>query len=169
MAAKRYLKLNQKYDLSEYQFDAFVAHHERDSRWVRTVLLKHFEIENGLKVCIHERDFTIGVPIEENISRAIESSRRVILVVSPYFVTSNWCLLEMRLARQMSLERGRDILIPVILQHIDSQKGGKTLFNILNERTYIEWPHDNAEGQQLFIHRLVDSVKSKHHDKGLND
>ena len=169
LAGKRYLKLNQKYDLSEYRFDAFVAYHERDSPWVRTVLLKHLENENGLKVCIHERDFTLGEPIEENISSAIESSRRVILVVSPYFVTSNWCLLEMRLARQMSFERGRDILIPVILQHIDGQKGSKTLFNILNENTYIEWPHGNAEGQQLFIHRLVDSVKSKQHDNGSND
>ena len=161
LAGKRYLKENDHYDLSEYCFDAFVAYHEEDSLWVRTVIIESLENINGLKLCIHERDFTPGEPIEENISRAIESSRRVILVVSPSFVTSHWCLLEMRLARQVSLERGRDILIPVILQHIGGSKGDRTLFNILNQNTYLEWPRDNAEGQELFINRLVGSIKSK--------
>ena len=161
LASKRYLKSHQERNMSDkYIFDAFVAYNETDSLWVREVLIRHLERVHRLKLCIHERNFMPGEPIEENISNAIEMSRRVILVISEAFFTSYWCIMEMRLARQMALQRGRDILIPIILQKVDTSKGNKTLFNILNENTYLEWPHDEIDGQTLFLQRLAEAMKS---------
>ena len=161
LAGKRYVKRNIKQQPSEkFIFDAFVAYHESDSSWVRKVLLYHMETIHKFHLCIHERNFIPGEPIEENISNAIEISRRVILVISDAFFTSNWCMIEMRLARQMALDRGHDILIPIILQHVDASKGNKTLFNILNQNTYLEWPHDDREGQAFFIQRLSGAMNS---------
>ena len=43
------------------------------------------------ELCMHDRDFTPGQQILENIQEAIESSDSVIIVMSQYFVNSVWC------------------------------------------------------------------------------
>ena len=159
LAGKRYLKGRQdRLSVRQFVFDAFVAYCEKDSKWVRNKLLSCLETENGLRLCIHERDFRCGEAIEENISYAIENSKRVILVISNAFFSSNWCVLEMRIARQMALERGHDILIPVILGRVDFSRTNKTMLNIMKEKTYIEWPEPSAEGHEFSRRRLLESL-----------
>ena len=136
-AGKRYLKLiNQQSE--DFHYDAFVSYHESETRWVVQSLRQKLEDESGLRLCLHQRDFIPVEPIEDNISRAIENSRRVILVISKAFVESHWCIMEMRLARQVAIELGRDVVIPLIVQDIDYYKAGRTLLNTLRERTYIK-------------------------------
>ena len=160
LASQRYLKAKTvKETLTRYKFDAFVAYSEKNSGWVRTQLLPFVEGTHRLRLCIHERDFRVGESIEENISHSIENSRMVILVISNSFLTSHWCLMELRLTRQMALERGHDIFIPIILERFDTSKGNRTLFNILNEQTYSEWPDSDPEGQVFFFERLLNVLK----------
>ena len=44
----------------QYAYDVFVAYEQGDGPFVRRVLLPTLEREWGLRVCIHERDFTPG-------------------------------------------------------------------------------------------------------------
>ena len=161
LAGKRYLKRNQeRCARGKFTFDAFVCYHETNSSWVREVLFYHMETVQKLRLCLHERDFIPGIPIAENISNAIDSSQRVILIISEAFTKSHWCLLEMQIARQTALERGSDVIIPIILQRINDSEGNRTLFSILRQNTYLEWPQDDTEGQAFFLQRLSEAVKS---------
>ena len=161
-SGRRYFKLiNEQNTGEEYIYKAFVAYHEKDADWVLNTLRHKIEDINGLPLCIHQRDFIPGDPIEENISRGIESSQHVLLIISKAFITSYWCMMELRLARQMALDRGRDTLIPIILEDVDYCKGGHTLINILKEKTYLKWPLESEDGKALFWHRLHETLQRR--------
>ncbi|KAI4789618.1 hypothetical protein KUCAC02_021050 [Chaenocephalus aceratus] len=69
----------------------------------------------GLQVCYHDRDFLPGRTVLENMSDCIQESQKVLLVLSPEFVRSRWCLLE----ANMSLFRDcleRKPIVPVLLE-----------------------------------------------------
>ena len=163
LAGKRYLRLQQQREEDTngtvFRFDAFVAFHQAECVWIIDSLKRQLEEIHGLQLCLHESDFLPGRAIEENISNAIEVSRRVILVISPAFISSNWCLLEMRLARLSAIERGYDIIIPVILKKVYFNQTNMTLANILKENTYIKWPERNENMQRLFWERLYNVLK----------
>ena len=44
------------------------------------------------KLCMHDRDFTPGKQILENIQEARENSNSAIIVMSQHFVESDWCI-----------------------------------------------------------------------------
>ncbi|XP_070828884.1 uncharacterized protein [Chaetodon trifascialis] len=94
-------------------YHVFVSYSSTDYQWT------HFLISQlercGLQVCYHERDFTPGRTVLENMSECIQESQKVLLVLSPEFVRSRWCLLE----ANMSLFRDcleRKPIIPVLLE-----------------------------------------------------
>ena len=167
-SAKRYIKLKNEQDtLQEYEYSAFVAYHENDGAWVRNRLMRKIEDTWKLNLCIHQRDFIPGEHIEENIYRGIENSRRVILVISNSFIESSWCMMELRLARQTALDRGYDVVIPIILEEVQYDGGGRVMLNVLKRNTYLEWPRESLEGQTLFWHRLHGTLHQK--AQGLNE
>ena len=53
-------------------------------------------------LCLDERDFLIGVPICDNISKAIEGSKCTICVVSRNWLESDWCQFEFRMAHYLA-------------------------------------------------------------------
>ena len=67
----------------------FISYSHYDKAWVHEWLLPRLEAA-GLKVLIDTRDFTIGAPALVNIERAVESSQRTLLVLTPHWVASEW-------------------------------------------------------------------------------
>ena len=150
-----------------YKYDAFVAYDKDDRSWVRNELIPNMEssedpnsgIEgHGMRFCIHERDFELGNWIEENIVSAIEQSRKVILVISANFLASNWCRFELEISRMQSLERGRNLVVPVLMETIDFANMPSSLQWLVRKHTYIEWK-DHAIGAEQFWARLRDVLK----------
>ncbi len=72
-----------------YKYDAFISYSHLDEKWVYDVLLQRLEQE-GLTICIDERNFQIGVPSLINIERAVQQSRKTLLVLTPDWVASQW-------------------------------------------------------------------------------
>ena len=145
-----------------YKYDAFVAYDKDDRSWVRNELIPNMEstedlnsgIEgNGMRFCIHERDFELGNWIEENIVSAIEQSRKVILVISANFLASNWCRFELEISRMQSLERGRNLVVPVLLETIDFASMPSSLQWLVRKYTYIEWT-EHPSSREEFWDRL---------------
>jgi hypothetical protein len=69
----------------ETEYDAFISYSSLDGYWVHNCLL--YDLEGaGLNICIDTKHFDIGVPSLINIERAIERSRRIILVLSPRWI-----------------------------------------------------------------------------------
>ena len=56
------------------------SHHDRP--FVKENVLEYLENTYGFKICMHERDFTVGDTIPANIDAAIRHSRGMIMVIS---------------------------------------------------------------------------------------
>ena len=56
--------------------------------------------ETRIKFCIAQRNFLVGGTILDNIIRSMRS-RKVICVISPYFLQSKWCKEELLIAHQV--------------------------------------------------------------------
>nr|XP_057931812.1 uncharacterized protein LOC131131270 [Doryrhamphus excisus] len=94
-------------------FHVFISYSSTDYQWTHA-LIDQLEAL-GLHVCYHERDFTPGRTVLENMSECIQESQKVLLVLSSEFVRSRWCLLE----ANMSLFRDcleRKPIVPVLLE-----------------------------------------------------
>ena len=73
-------------------YHVFISYSSSDHQWTHSIIS---QLEScGLYVCYHERDFTPGRTVLENMSQCIQESQKVLLVLSPEFVRSRWCLLE---------------------------------------------------------------------------
>ena len=139
----------------EYEYDAFVSFHSDDHDWVSDELQKNLdrtqanaETDDDLRFrfCIHERDFVPGGLIEENILRSIEASRKTIVVLSRNFLQSVWCEFELQIARKECIERGRDLIIAVMLEPLpDDTKISSSVERLVRKNTYIEWPTEEVE------------------------
>lgn len=83
----------------EYNYDVFVSYSDKDRGWVLDELIPNIEKRTEVTICLHERDFQVGLSILENIIQCMDQSRCLLLVVSESFLKSNWCAFEMHLAQ----------------------------------------------------------------------
>lgn len=92
----------------------FVCYSNINSAWAGNLIQSLEAMIPNLKACYHERDFIPGKTIIENMVEAIQGSQKIVLVLSPDFVQSRWCLLEANLSVfQDCLERKP--VIPIML------------------------------------------------------
>ena len=103
-------------DDTTYVYDAFVVYNGTDVGWVKDELLPAMEEAAEFTLCVHDRDWLLGLDIVENIVQSIESSRKTLLVVSNAFAISQWCQLELTLAQHRLLEDDRNAMILVLLE-----------------------------------------------------
>ena len=77
----RYFKIDGIYsDFSSYLIST--SHHDRP--FAKREVLDYLEDNFGFKICMHERDFTVGDTIPANIEVAVNHSRRMIMILSRY-------------------------------------------------------------------------------------
>src|SRR6218665_447257 len=97
-------------------YHVFFSHCREDRDWVIDVVNRLESSEYGFKCCFADRDFDLGVPVFENITICIHSSRRTVIVLSPEFLESPWCSYETRITLEMDLDTRQRLLIPVMLR-----------------------------------------------------
>jgi len=100
---------------AEYQYDVFISYSHTDHAWVWDELLPHLE-GAGLRVCIDDRDFEIGLARLINIERAVDNSPHTLIVLTPSWVDSEWTEFEGLLAGAADPAGRRRKLIPLILK-----------------------------------------------------
>ena len=83
----------------------------------------------------------------------MESSRFTVLVLSPDFLSSNWCLFELDSARTHAISRGRDVIVPIILREFPTAPNSRHLADIF-DRSYLKWTGDQ-EGKSMFSDKLI--------------
>ncbi|KAM6234276.1 toll-like receptor 2 [Porphyrio hochstetteri] len=130
----------------ECSYHAFISYSRADAGWVRQELLQRLESTTPpYRLCIHERDFTPGRWIIDNIVENIERSAKVIFVLSRSFVDSEWCNYELYFAHQRAVGLGSEDVILVVKEPIDAQglpRRFARLRKMLGTKTYLEWPHE---------------------------
>jgi hypothetical protein len=154
---------------ADYEYDAFVVYDIEDREWVNERLVpqleQHFVRERSvttdlmnvqqvhgheIRLCIHERDFPPGQEIISNIWKRMERSRTVILVISKNFTRSQYCNYEMNLARMKSVEKGCNVLIPIVLDWPEVEEVSECLHWVLRKLTYIRWTEHEGESTDFW-------------------
>ncbi|KAH8300502.1 hypothetical protein KR018_009718 [Drosophila ironensis] len=146
-------------------YDIFISYCQNDRSWVLNELLPNVEEAGDISICLHERDFQIGVTILDNIISCMDRSYSLMLIISSKFLLSHWCQFEMYLAQHRIFEVSKEHLILVFLEDIPRSKRPKTLQYLMDVKTYIKWPvgkgdsSPKLEERKLFWKRLRRSLE----------
>ena len=119
---------------------------------------------NGLNICIHDRDFVPGVDIAENITNAIHNSRQIVFVMTSAFLKSYWCMFELNMARMESIytRGGENIMLLVLLDKYVIKEMPRSLMDIVESKSYLEYPdNDSISSPSVFWENLVDAIQDK--------
>ncbi|KAL7048995.1 hypothetical protein ACKWTF_003562 [Chironomus riparius] len=144
-----------------FLYDVFVSYSDYNRPWVLDEFIPNIEKRESINVCLHERDFTVGYGILENIISCMDRSRVLLLLISEKFLESQWCQFEMNLAQHRLLETRKEKLIVVLLEDIPPKNQPKTLRYLMRTKTYIKWPENGSNDEkQLFWKRLKKSIIS---------
>ncbi|XP_071086256.1 stimulator of interferon genes protein-like [Haliotis cracherodii] len=95
----------------------FIAHAQNDSD-LSIELMQYLE-NYGLKCMLAERDFVPGNLVCDNIINAINTSRRVLLVLSRAFLESGWCTFEVIVAMEKMNNDNNVIIVPLLVDVVD--------------------------------------------------
>ncbi|XP_560220.4 protein toll isoform X2 [Anopheles gambiae] len=123
------------------RYDAFISYSHKDEEFVTDQLLPRLESEElNFKICWHVRDFMPGEMIATQITKAVEDSRRTIIILSLNYLESVWGQMEFNTAYLQSLEDKRNRVIPIIYQDIgDIDQLDPELRAYLKTNTYVRW------------------------------
>ncbi|KAH7932865.1 hypothetical protein HPB49_003957 [Dermacentor silvarum] len=133
-----------------FLWDGFLSYHTSDADWVRDVLIPRLESPPmRFRLCVAERDFIPGLPIVENICRAITQSRTSVFVLSREFCRSRWCMFELRLAHHHLSESDRcDGIVLVKKNDVDESEMGDIVEYHVKSRTYVQLPLEGSDDAQ---------------------
>lgn len=119
-------------------YDALLSYSKDDLPWVVDTLLKSLETQDPpYKVCFHHRDFLVGAAIEENILKSVDQSKRMLMVLSPSFARSEWCLLEFRAAHRKVSEDRMNYLIIILFDDVDVAELDDEIKLYMRSNTYV--------------------------------
>ncbi|XP_063405389.1 toll-like receptor 4 [Mytilus trossulus] len=158
MKMRNYKELTQ-----DYYYDAFISYSHTDLEWIKQF---HDKISNmGFELCLDAKNFIGGKPIAENVLNAIDSSRKVIFVVTHNFLKSEWGSYEMEMTRMHAFQKGReDMVIVVVKDNIKITDMPDVMKNMWFKITCIQWPDDDNlpyNTEEIFYEKMKMSLKMK--------
>ncbi|CAG2236208.1 CD282 [Mytilus edulis] len=108
------MKLRHYQPLSdEFEYDAFISYSHKDVTWVTNLYDKLKP--KGFELCLHHKDFLAGVPIAGCIVKTINSSRKVVFIITKDFLESSWGSYEIEMTRMHAFREGSESMVIVIL------------------------------------------------------
>ena len=159
---RNYIRLLQQQEELRYEYAAFVSYDSEDRDWVENNIVRELETAE-CRLFLYRSEFQLGQPIEANIMRALNVSRKTILVLSPRFVTSQWCLFEARMAFQKCIDTGIDSIIPIILEPINNKDMPTEVKRYLTDYIYLQWPQNSTDEQREFWDKLRRELDTLHY------
>ncbi|XP_048256624.1 uncharacterized protein LOC125382163 isoform X2 [Haliotis rufescens] len=131
------------------KYHVFFSYELADRDWVDMVRQKLEAPEFGFRCSVHERDFHGGKRVIENITEHIRISEKTVMVLTPDFTQSRWCMFEVEQGMVLSLEERQLLVIPVLVKDCPIPDSIKTL-------TYIDASSGNEWWQ-----RFIDAILSR--------
>ncbi|XP_063414971.1 toll-like receptor 13 [Mytilus trossulus] len=151
---KGYIPLDSEED---YEYHAFVVYCDNDRKWVHNDLLNKLENEEGLQLCIHHRNFVVGDSISVNVDNFLKKSWKVLVIVSNNFAQSEWCQWEVDVVQERRRRQGKEVIVPIILDTIDSKHMTSQLRTLLDSTPYLRYR--SGVGSELFWKVLLESLR----------
>lgn len=130
----------------EYKYDVFISYANENYRFATGEMYETLS-SAGLSLCLHQKDFLPGNYIAENILKAIKDSRITLILLSPAFLESKWCIYEFNMARMESIySRGGDNVVFVVMyEDIDMNQISPEMRECLESESYLAFPEDEEE------------------------
>ncbi|CAC5420897.1 unnamed protein product [Mytilus coruscus] len=141
-----------------YEYHAFVVYCDADREWVHNVFSQRTEREEGIKLCVHQRDFDIGKNITGNIDKYLEKSWKVVVVMSNKFAKSEWCQWEVDVVQERRRRQGKDALLLIMLKIIDAKHMTSPIRTLLKSTPYVRY--QTGVGEDLFWRAAVKSLQN---------
>ena len=99
-------------------YDLFISYSHRNEEWAQQWLLPKLEAA-GFKVCIDFRDFVPGAPSVTEMERAVQTSRKTLLVLTPTYIASEWTEFENVMVQTLDPAARQRRMIPILLEPCD--------------------------------------------------
>nr|XP_022302644.1 toll-like receptor 6 [Crassostrea virginica] len=145
-------------DQSDFKYDAFVSYADEDRQFVLKMISK-LEGEKNIRFCIHHRDFVPGYDIAENIITAVNKSKKTIIILSPNYIKSSWCMYELHIAKMEEIySRDKEnVLFLIFYEAVPAEIIPLKIMDVINQKSYIEFPNDEY-GNTVFWNRLGEAL-----------
>ncbi|KAK3090479.1 hypothetical protein FSP39_012189 [Pinctada imbricata] len=128
---------------------------DENKEFVLDEMVRELEEVSQLRLCLSGRDFRPGVSIAENITRAINKSKKTIVIMSVDYLLSYWCMYELNMARMESLysRSDQDVLMMIVLEKVAFQNAPHVVLELINNNSFLEYP-DDQHGKFYFGRKL---------------
>lgn len=130
-----------------FQYDAFISYANEDLEFVRDEMVRLLEDDGELAMCVHERDFTPGRYIADNILSAIKCSRSTIILLSKNFLQSKWCMYEFNMARMEGIysRSGENIVLVIMYEEVNMANLSPEMVKCLDSESFLKYPSEESE------------------------
>ncbi|WAR05188.1 TLR4-like protein [Mya arenaria] len=115
----------------------------------------------GMKLCVHQRDFLPGIPIQDNIVDAIRTSKKTVVILSKNFVMKQWGIFEFNMARMESIDKRvseNGCLVIVLYENVPAKIMPLEILDWIEHHSYISYTSD-PDGQPLFWENMTTAIK----------
>lgn len=103
---------------NSFTYDVFISYSRRDQDWVQKWLIPTLK-KAGLRTCIDYESFDLGAHLIAEIERAVLSSRKTVIVLTPDYLNSAWTNMETILTATLDPGARRRRIIPLLLKKCD--------------------------------------------------
>ncbi len=97
------------------RYDVFISYSHRDETWVRNWLVPRLE-HLGVVVCIDYKDFEPGAPSITEMERAVQTSHKTLVIITPSYLESEWTEFEAVMAQTLDPAARARRVIPLLLE-----------------------------------------------------
>ncbi|XP_076451421.1 toll-like receptor 6 [Babylonia areolata] len=144
-----------------HEFDVYLAYSSADLQWVCEELLPLLEGEHGLRAFLHDRDTVPGTVMAENITRCMDNSTRILLLISDRYVREQWRLFEFEHIVYASIDQQKDVIV-VLLGDVEAGRMTKEMTRMLTRGTFLQWGN-SEEARKVFREGLEVALKTEDH------
>ncbi|XP_022342396.2 uncharacterized protein LOC111136087 [Crassostrea virginica] len=150
-----------------WAYDAYISYSGDDYLWVLKHLLpgidsgelKEEQPFNGeFKLFFHDRDSLPGSSVMSNITDNMEKSKKVIIVLTEEYLSSDQYKFEIELAVKLKTESIIDDIIVVNVSGVPFDKIPKCLHRRVSKNDFLEW-EEEENAMQVFKQRLIDQLR----------
>jgi len=151
------------YDMSAVKKDVFICHSKEDKKAIIYPLLSKFEKAN-ISCWVDEAEIKWGDSITEKVNEGIRTSRFVIVVISPSFMSKNWPWRELNALLNIEASKKEVKILPLLVK--------ETIFNeviekipLINDKEYLCWDNNPDKILEKLLDRLSVFSKDDQNDK----
>jgi hypothetical protein len=117
--------------------DIFISHSSADKEFVEK--LSHALTKVGVDVWLDEWEMEVGDSLHRSLGVALEESRFVGLVISPRFLSSDWCMEELSQALSRERRQGAKVILPLMYEKVTAPA-------FIEDRLYVDFSTEFFKG-----------------------